>query len=256
MALVTWDASDNIATVTLRRTDRLNSLNAEMIEELRVALDEAAQASRVIVLRAEPGVSVFSAGHDLTDVPVGEAEPHTWDNPVEELIAGVGHLPVPVIAAVEGSVWGAACNLVVACDVIVACENASFAITPAKLGVPYFGAGVSIMARSLPLHVVRAMFFTAQPLSAADAHRFGMVHEVVADEPALSAAVDHLATRMSRLAPLTIQSVKSELAALDFHAPDTDAAREEFRRAAWLSDDVQEGVAAFRERRHPEFRGQ
>jgi len=256
MALVTWDTHEDIATVTLRRSDKLNSLNAEMIAELGHALTAAADVSRVVVLRAEPGVSVFSAGHDLADVPVGQADPHTWDNPVEELIAGVGHLPVPVIAAVEGTVWGAACNLVVACDLIVACDNVSFAITPAKLGVPYFGAGVSIMARSLPLHVVRAMFFTAEPLSAVDAHRFGMVTAVVPDEATLTTTVQRLATRISRLAPLTMQAVKSELAALDPHAPDTAAEREAFRRAAWLSADVQEGVSAFRERRHPEFRGQ
>lgn len=252
--LVSLDVEGPVATVTLRRTDKLNSLNAEMIAELGAALRRGAHEARVVVLRAEPGVKVFSAGHDISDVPVGVAAA-AWENPVEEVIAGVPRLPVPVIAAVEGTVWGAACNLVVACDLVVACENSSFAITPAKLGVPYFSAGVSIFARSLPLHVVKSMFFTAQPLSAIDAARYGMVHEVVADEPALSASVAALAERVASLAPLTIESVKAELAALDPFAGVSPQQTATLRERAWHSDDVKEGVAAFQERRAPNFQG-
>ena len=252
--LVSLDVDAEVATVTLRRSDRLNSLNAQMITELGTALRQGAAEARVVVLRAEPGVKVFSAGHDIDDVPVGTAA-SAWENPVEEVIAGIPRLPVPVIAAVEGTVWGAACNIVVACDLVIACENATLAITPAKLGVPYFSAGVSIFARSLPLHVVKAMFFTAEPLRAVDAARYGMVHEVVADEPALSTATAALAERISRLAPLTIASVKTELAALDPYAAISPQQTATLRERAWHSQDVHEGVAAFRERRHPRFEG-
>lgn len=252
--LVSLDVDADIATVTLQRSDRLNSLNEQMIAELGAALRKGASQARVVVLRAEPGVKVFSAGHDIDDVPVGVAA-SAWENPVEEVIAGIPRLPVPVIAAVEGTVWGAACNIVVACDLVIACEDSSFAITPAKLGVPYFSAGISIFARSLPLHVVKSMFFTAEPLRARDAASYGMVHQVVADEPALTAATSALATRIARLAPLTIASVKAELAALDPYAAVSPQQTAALRERAWHSDDVREGVAAFRERRHPDFEG-
>ena len=154
MPLVTLDLADHIATVTMRRTDRLNSLNTQMIGQPQAALEEGAGAARVVVLRAEPGVKVFSAGHDLDEVPV-HADPHEWDNPVERLIAGIPALPAPVIAAVQGTVWGAACNLVVACDLVVATADATFAITrPARSAL--LRAGLSIFARSPPLHVVKA----------------------------------------------------------------------------------------------------
>ncbi len=254
MPLVTLDVHDTIATVTLRRTDKLNSLDSGMIAELGEALERGAATARVVVLRAEPGVSVFSAGHDIDDVPV-HADPHEWDNPVEAVIAGIPGLPVPVIAAVEGSVWGAACNLVVACDLIVATESSTFAITPAKLGVPYFRGGLAIFARSLPLHVVKAMFFTAEPITAAQAHGYGLVHQVAADGADLEVRVERLARRIASLAPLTIRSVKAELDALDGLTDVDDAGLAALREQAWLSADVKEGVAAFRDRRRPNFEG-
>lgn len=254
MAMVTWDVEGAVATVVMRRSEKLNSLNTEMIYELRAALEAAAGQSRVVVLRAEPGVKVFSAGHDISEVPV-HASAHEWDNPVEELITGIADLPVPVVAAVQGTVWGAATNLVVACDVVVATLDASFAITPAKLGVPYFARGVSIFARSLPLHVVRGMFFTATALSAVDAHRYGMVHALAADADHLDEEVAKVTAAVSVLAPLTIRSVKAQLAALDPLAPADLEGIRAARDAAWLSEDVKEGVAAFQERRRPNFQG-
>ncbi|MCB0914376.1 MAG: enoyl-CoA hydratase/isomerase family protein [Actinobacteria bacterium] len=254
MPLVTLDIRDAVATVTLRRSDKLNSLNSQMIGELGDALDAGSRQARVVVLRAEPGVAVFSAGHDLDDVPI-HADPHEWDNPVEAVIAGIPALDVPVIAAVEGTVWGAACNLVVACDLIVATRNATFAITPAKLGVPYFRAGLSIFARSLPLHVAKAMFYTAEPITADQAHGFGLVHSVAEDTSELDAQVARLAGRIASLAPLTIRSVKAELDALDGLTDVDEGQLRELAERAWRSDDVKEGVAAFRERRRPRFSG-
>lgn len=254
MPLVACEISDAVATVTLRRSDRLNSFNAAMIADLDSALAHGAANARVVVLRAEPGVRVFSAGHDIDDVPVG-ADPHTWDNPVEAVIAGIPSLPVPVIAAVQGSVWGAACNLVVACDLVLATSDATFAITPAKLGVPYFRAGLAIFARSLPLHVVKSMFYTAEPITAQQAASYGLVYKVVADGADFEREIDRLAARIAGLAPLTIRSVKAELDAM-VHLTDAKADElEALRVQAWESADVHEGFAAFRERRVPKFEG-
>lgn len=255
MAFVESKTDGSIATVTLTRADRLNSLNEEMIHELARTLHDAAEQTRVIIVRAEPGVKVFSAGHDISEVPVG-APATQWDNPVEALLTAIPKLPVPVIAAVEGSVWGAATNLVIACDLVVATRHTTFAITPAKLGVPYFSQGLSMFARSLPLHVVKAMFFTATPLTAVDAHRYGMVHRLVADEAELTIAAMEVAETIANLAPLTIRSVKLELAALDPLADVADQQTAHLRQLAWHSKDVLEGVQAFAERRTPRFAGE
>jgi len=258
MPLVTCVVDATIATITLRRSEKLNSLNEQMILELQAALETAAAEARVAVIRAEPGVRVFSAGHDISDVAVGVVDPSTWENPVEELLAGIPKLPIPVIAAVEGSVWGAACNLVVACDIVVATRSSSFAITPAKLGVAYFPEGIAEFAAALPLHVAKEMFITAQPVSVEDAHRWGLVNRVVADESELSSVVEQMAAGVAALAPLTLNSVKAEFAAITGAQPPSAellAELTELRRKAWRSEDFREGVAAFTERRRPVFRG-
>lgn len=258
MSLVTCVVDANIATITLRRSEKLNSLNEQMIRELQAALETAAAEARVAVIRAEPGVRVFSAGHDISDVAVGVSDPSAWENPVEQLLAGIPKLAIPVIAAVEGSVWGAACNLVVACDIVVATRTSSFAITPAKLGVAYFPDGIAEFAAVLPLHVAKEMFLTAQPLAVEDAHRWGLVNRVVADEAELTAVVAQLSAGVAALAPLTLRSVKAEFAAVTgAEPPSVELLSEltELRRTAWRSADFREGVAAFNERRRPVFRG-
>lgn len=258
MSLITCVVDANIATITLRRTDKLNSFTEQMIVELQAALRTAEVEARVAVIRAEPGVRVFSAGHDISDVAVGVDDPADWDNPVEGLLAGIPRLSIPVIAAVEGSVWGAACNLVVACDIVVATQNSSFAITPGKLGVAYFLDGIAEFAAALPLHIAKEMFFTAQPLAVADAHRWGLVNRVVADEVELTAVVAQMAEGIAALAPLTLSSAKADFAAVTGArnpSPQLLAELTELRRRAWRSDDFREGVAAFTERRPPTFRG-
>ena len=256
--LVTCDVDRGVATIVLRRRSRLNSMNDAMIGQLLAALDEAQTFARVAVIRAEPGVKVFSAGHDLSEVAAGFDDPALWDNPIEELLAGLPRRPIPVIAAVEGSVWGAACNLVVAADLVVACHDATFAITPAKLGVPYFDDGVAAFLAALPVHIAKEMFLTARPLSAEDAHRWGLVNRLVADETELTAVVAHMAATIAELAPLTLRSVKAQFAAITAARPAGDSEREELlelRRQAWRSSDFREGVAAFGERRKPQFEG-
>ena len=80
---------------------------------------------------------------------------------------------------VHGSVWGGACDLVLACDLVVADETASFAITPAKIGLPYNVVGMLNFMSHLPLAVVREMFFTADPIDARRAERIGLVNRLV-----------------------------------------------------------------------------
>ena len=84
----------------------------------------------------------------------------------EGFLHAVRRAPFPVIAAVEGGVWGGACEFVLTCDLIVAVRTATFAITPARLGVPYNTAGVAHVLGAVPLNVAKEMFFTAEAISA------------------------------------------------------------------------------------------
>ena len=93
--------------------------------------------ARVIVLRESKGAKVWSAGHDVRELPTNGRDPLTYDDPLRRVVRMIKESPTPIIAMVEGGVWGGACEVVMSCDIVIAAEGTTFAITPAKLGVPY-----------------------------------------------------------------------------------------------------------------------
>ena len=118
----------------------------------------------------------------MDELPVADRDPLPYDDPLEQILRAVKSFPTPIIAMVHGSVWGGACDLVLACDLVVADETASFAITPAKIGLPYNIVGILNFMSQLPLAVVREMFFTADPIDARRAERIGLVNRLTTPE--------------------------------------------------------------------------
>lgn len=257
MPLVTVVDDGPVRVVTMAHGERRNALSHALADELTAAIEGA--RCRVLVLRAEPGVTTWSAGHDINDLPTDGQDPLAWTSPVEHLVRAVRGAPFPVIAAVEGGAWGAACNLAFACDLIVATRDATFAITPARLGVPYHTDGVAQFLGAVPLNVAKEMFFTAQTLPADSPHLAGTVTRLADDSASLERTWQSLARRIASLAPLSIRAIKAEMNALTDARPIESGTFERLtslRRAAWTSEDYTEGIAAFRERRDPRFTGE
>lgn len=248
-----------VVEVTMANTARRNALGLQMLGELASALAEAeVVGARAVIIRAEPGVSTWSAGYDIEALPVDGSDPLTWTNPLESLLHEVRSAPFPVIAAVEGGVWGGACELAMTCDLVVAVRSATFAVTPARLGVPYNTAGVNHFLAALPLNVVKEMFFTADPITAEAAAEYGVVNRLVDDSDTLTEQATSLARRIAMRAPLAVRAIKGELTALtDARSLTSDDFERltELRRAAWTSEDYQEGVRAFTQKRTPRFTG-
>lgn len=248
----------HVTEVTMLNSAKHNAFNAAMSRELVDTLEGAdSDGTRAVILRAEPGVKVWSAGHDISELPVGEQDPLKWTNTLAAMMESVAAFPIPLIAAVEGGVWGGACELVMAADLVVALESSTLAITPAKLGVAYSSAGISRFLAALPIHIAKEMFFTAEPITADRAHNLGFINRLVADESELTDVSWAMADRISERAPLTLRSAKAEMQALTLPAH-TEQQSQELSRlyaAAWVSDDYQEGVKAFTERRSPRFEG-
>jgi methylmalonyl-CoA decarboxylase len=259
MSLVSMQLRDLIGTVTLRHPEKHNALSKALIADIVSALEQCKESrARVVVLRAAAGAPVWSSGHDVKELPQLHGDPLPWDDPLRSLIREMEGFPAPIMAMVEGSVWGGACEVVFACDIVVAAQNATFAITPARLGLPYNLTGLLTFMNAINFHIVKEMAFTAQPICAERAERVGLVNRVVPlDE--LERHTYELADRIAQNAPLSISVMKEEfnilanardLSPLMFERIQTR------RRAVYNSRDYAEGIRAFLEHRTPTFHGE
>ena len=136
MDLILVELESGVGTITLNNPARRNCICEKLVGELVSALDGLeADGARVVVLRAQPGTKVWSAGHDIHELPVHGRDPLDYEDSLETLLRKVQVFPCPIVVLVEGGVGGA-CDLIISCDIVVCAEGSTFAITPAKLGLP------------------------------------------------------------------------------------------------------------------------
>lgn len=258
MSLVISEKRESTGIITLNNTGKRNALSEALIGEITEALHGFRAAdTRAIVLRAQPGVKVWSAGHDVGELPDRGHDPLGWGDPLRVLVRAIQESPAPVIALIEGSVWGGGCEVAMACDILVTTPQTTFAITPAKLGVPYNLVGLLTMMNMVPLTIVKEMLFTAQPIPAGQALNLGMINYIKpADE--IEDFVFAMATQIGANSPLSIAVMKEELRLLSSaHAitPELFERIQGLRRIVYNSADYQEGLDAFREKRPSQFTG-
>jgi methylmalonyl-CoA decarboxylase len=246
-----------IGTIALDHYAKRNALSERLIEEMLEAFEQFRQERvRVVVLRTATPQKIWSAGHSVDELPTANRDPLPYDDALEVLLRAVSGFPAPVIALVQGSAWGGACELIMTCDMVYGDETCGFAITPAKLGLPFNISGVLHFLNRLPLNIVMEMFSTANLIDAERALHLGIVNELIpaAELEAHVYKVAHIITTRSSAA---IASFKTTALALAQAAPIDPVTFERIhglRRQVYMGPDYAEGVAAFIEKRPAVFK--
>jgi methylmalonyl-CoA decarboxylase len=250
------EIKENIGFITLNNPEKHNALNAQMLREIIAALDDFKAAKvTVVIIRAREGVKVWSAGYDISQLPEAQKVHLGYENPLEVLLLTIQEYPGPVIAMVHGSVWGGACDLAITCDMIIGDPTCAFAITPAKIGIAYNASGILHFINRVGMNIAKEMFFSALPLDAYRAERFGILNHLVPTESLESFTLD-LAQKIACRSTLSIAVMKEQFRILSEAHPISSYAFERIqslRRKLYDSPDYEEGIRAFLERREPDF---
>jgi methylglutaconyl-CoA hydratase len=250
--------ADAVATIRLKRPERHNALDETLIRELHRAIDRLGEspAVRVIVLAAE-GAS-FCAGADLAwmrraaalDAQANYEDAHQ----LAALLLAIATCPKPVVARVQGPAYGGGVGLICACDIAVGAAGASFALTEVRLGLAAATISPYVLG-AIGARRARQLVLTGERFDARLAREYGVLHEVVAAEDldgALAGVVDSLLAGGPRAQAV----VKDLILRIAGEAPSTELADECARELAGIraSEEGREGVAAFLEKRKPNWR--
>ncbi len=250
---------DNIGVITLDHFKSRNALSSGLIDKVLKALDYCLESkARVVIIRAVKGAKVWSAGHDVRELPLSGRDPLAYDDPLRIIVRTIKKFPAPIVAMIEGGVWGGACEVSLACDLRIATKESTFAITPAKLGVPYNISGILTCMSAVSLATLKEMFFTAQPISAERAEKMGMINHVV-DKEELEDFTFNMARQISTNSPLSVSVIKEQLRILSNAQPLMPHEFERIqglRRKVYDSKDYHEGINAFLEKRASNFTGE
>ena len=258
MSPIQTQLQNNIGTITMNNPERRNTLSSTAVDEILQALEVLEKGkARVIILRAQAGASVWSAGHDVSELPQAGRDPLSYNDPLVTVLRSIQECPLPVIAMIEGGVWGGACDLALSCDILIGSPSASFTMTPAKIGVPYNASGILHFLGIMGINIAKEMFFSAQSLSAERAEKLGILNHLVPVSD-LERFTGDLAEKIAANSPLSIRVIKEQIRLLsNAHplSPHTFERVQGLRRLVYDSNDYAEGINAFFEKRKAVFQG-
>jgi len=245
-----------VARLTLNRPDRLNSFTVQMHEEVADALGQLGEARCLVLTGAGRG---FCAGQDLNDravapgqsVDLGESVEQRYNPLIRKLVA----LPMPVIARVNGVAAGAGANIALACDIVIAARSAKFIQSFAAIGLIPDSGGTWVLPRLVGQARALGLALTGEALPAEKAEQWGLIWKAVDDEK-LDAEVDALAQRFAAGPTRGLARIKTMIRESWGQSLDSELDRQrDAMRELGFSDDYREGVAAFMEKRPPNFTG-
>ena len=251
-------AADGVGIVTLNRPKALNAMNTQMMIDLRdcfMGFYLEPEAARCLILTGA-GDRGFCSGADLKERK-GMTDA-TWRRQhaiIEQAIRAMMECPIPIIAAVNGPAYAGGCELALATDFVYATPTAKFALTEVTLGIMPGAAGTQNLPRAIGVRRAKEMILTGTPIAASDALAWGLVNKIVPAENLMS-EVTKVAQRIASNAPVSVRQAKksidkaTELDRLSGYAFELEA----YNRTV-VTEDRQEGITAFNEKRKPNYKG-
>jgi 2-(1,2-epoxy-1,2-dihydrophenyl)acetyl-CoA isomerase len=259
MSTIITTIESGVATITLNRPKSFNSFNREMAYALQKALDDchANKEVRVIVLTGEG--RAFCAGQDLVEV-TDQAQNPGFKNILDEhygpIIKKIRSTAKPIIAAVNGVAAGAGANIALACDIVVAHEKVSFIQAFSGIGLIPDSGGTFFLPRLVGFQKASALAMLGDKVSAEEAEKMGMIYKVFSLE-SFEEEINALASRMAKMPTKGLALTKEA-----FNSAMTNSLEEQLTVESKLqieaseTADYHEGVAAFLEKRKPDFKGE
>jgi len=250
-----YEADAPLALITLNRPERLNAISIEMLDELRLAIDEATgdDAIRVIGITGA-GERAFASGSDLNEVLERDLR-----SALRPLIQGVAEqlerCPKPTIAAINGICYGGGLEIALGCDLRIAAENASFATPEAKRGIIPGGGATQRLPRIIGRGWGMEMLLMGEPVNAERALQIGLVTRLMGLSE-LIPCLRKMADQLASFAPLVPQFMKAVVHHGLEGGSSAGFAIEKFAQAALCeTEDKREGLSAFLEKREPRWKG-
>jgi enoyl-CoA hydratase/carnithine racemase len=251
------EPAESVARLTIDNPAKRNALDQEILDAIAATLPEL--EARCILLTGSEGM--FSAGYDIGDMPqdsfAQEAE-RLVAHPFAAAIEALENHPFPVVAALNGHAIGGGLEVAISCDLRIAAAGVRVGMPPAKLGLVYSHTGIQKFLDVVGATRTRELFLVGRNVPVEEAAAWGLVNSVVEPEE-LEAQAVALAGEIAGNAPLSLRGnkrvIRELLAARGALAPEMESELVELRRACFRSEDFEEGVRAFREKRRPRWRG-
>lgn len=251
------ERKDGIGTLTLNRPEKLNAINRKMTEELNSAMIEIAKDTGVRALVVTGAGRGFCSGADVGDMAQAAApiENRYWTQMAHKIILGLTELEKPVIAKVNGVAVGIGCSLALSADIIIASENAKFSLIFSRIGLIPDGGSLFHLPRLVGPAKAKELIFTARMVDAKEAERIGLISKAVsADE--LDNEVNMLAKQLAEGATAAFGIAKKIInKGLSMDLSSVLECEAFGQTIAGTTEDAQEGVMAFLEKRKADFKG-
>ena len=255
---IRYDLTDNLATISLDRADKMHSMNRAMRLELAAAFTRASDEAHAILLTSEPpaagGKPAFCTGQDLSAIREEQVEDMVREE-YNPMLRAVANSPIPTIAALIGPAAGAGMHLALSADVIFAAQSAYFAAPFSRLGLMPAAAGSYWIPRRVGLQRAYAMTYLGERVPAEQAEAWGLIWKAVPDDALMDTATK-AARRIAEGPTVAFRGAKKALRVSLGNDFETQLELEAgLQGEAAASEDYQEGVEAFLEKRAPRFNG-